>query len=160
MAYANHTLDYATELSDLRNRYVSVHPQSRLNVICKRLAQAEIGPTRLVTVVSAVEALARSLVIHTSSRTKAEIARVYESYRFEKPEMLVKEFLNWHGHLDPEIYFQEDTWSLFLSAVGFRNLIVHECTYLGQDKFPSLIQASEEVLSALIILGGLRKSET
>lgn len=160
MTYANPTLDYASELSGMRSLYVSVHPQSRLNVIRQRLAQAEIGPTRLVTVVSAVEALARSLVVHTSARTEAEIARVYESYRYENPETLVKEVLNLHGHLDPYIYFQEDTWSLFLSAVNFRNLIVHECTYLGQDKFPSLIQAGEEVLASLITLGGLRESET
>ena len=71
----------------------------------------------------------------------------------------MKEVLNRHGHLDPQTYFKEDTWSLFLSAVGFRNLIVHECTYLGQDKYPSLIQASEDILTSLIILGGLREVE-
>lgn len=97
MTYANPTLDYATELSDLRSRYVSVHPQSRLNVIRQRLAQAEIGPTRLVTVVSAVEALARSIAIHSSARTKADISRIYESYRYQNPETLVKTVLSSQG---------------------------------------------------------------
>ena len=157
MTYANTTLNYVTELSDLRSLYVSVNPQSRLNVIRQRLAQSEIGPTRLVTIVSAVEALARSLAVHESAKQGLEIASVYDSYRYEKPEALVKEVLNGHGYHDPQIYFKEDTWSLFLSAVGFRNLIVHECTYLGQDKYPSLIQASEDVLAALINLGGLRE---
>lgn len=159
MTYANPTLDYATELSDLRSLYVSVHPQSRLNVIRQRLAKSEIGPTRLVTIVSAVEALARSLAVHASVKQGLEIASVYDSYRYEKPEALVKEVLNRYGDIEPQTYFKEDTWSLFLSAVGFRNLIVHECTYLGQDKYPSLIQASEDILTSLIILGGLREVE-
>ena len=157
MTYANTTLNYVTELSDLRSVYVSANPQSRLYVIRQRLAQSEIGPTRLVTIVSAVEALARSLAVHASAKQGLEIARVYDDFRYEKPEALVREVLNKYGRYDPKTYFKEDTWSLFLSAVGFRNLIVHECTYLGQDKYPSLIEASEDVLNALINLGDLRE---
>lgn len=134
---------------------MSVRPQARLNVILERLAHPEIGPTRIVTVVSAVEALARSLVVHARTMTDAEIDSVYHEYRFKDPKALVEKVLIQHGHGDPSVYFVGDTWPLFGHAVNFRNLVVHECTFIGQDKYPSLIEASEEVLSALIKLGGL-----
>lgn len=63
--------------------------------------------------------------------------------------------LKLHKFDDPAVYFIGDTWQLFGHAVEFRNLVVHESTYLGQDKYPSLVEASEKVLSALIKLGGL-----
>lgn len=43
----------------------------------------------------------------------------------------------------------------FLLAVEFRNLVVHDATYLGGDKFPELIRACAEVLFALATLSGL-----
>jgi hypothetical protein len=140
MAFANPHVDYAAELRGLRETYAYAFPQSRLNVIHERLRPDEIGPARLVTVVSAVEALARSLAIHARARSKREVAELYAKYKHRAPVSLVEEVLHAHRHPDPSAYFAEDTWVLFKHAVEFRNLIVHECTYLGQDKYPSLIR--------------------
>jgi hypothetical protein len=49
---------------------------------------------------------------------------------------------------------------LFGYAVDYRNLLAHECTYLGLDKFPSLIEACEAVLEKLARLGGLNAKRT
>lgn len=154
MALANPYINYVDELKNLRDVYVSVPPRARLNVIRRRLAQPEIGPTRLVTIVSAVEALARSIAVHARNTAEAEIGSTYATYRYKDPKMLVAEALKLHNFGDPAVYFISDTWLLFGYAVDFRNLVVHECTYLGQDKYPSLIEASEEVLSAMIKLVG------
>ena len=54
-------------------------------------------------------------------------------------------------------YFPEDTWALYGYAVKFRNLVMHECTYLGDDKTKSLIQAAREVLEALREIAGLHE---
>jgi hypothetical protein len=51
-------------------------------------------------------------------------------------------------------FFGEDTWKCFVYAVDYRNLLVHECTYLGLDVFPSLIEACEAVLNKLEKLAG------
>ncbi len=160
MAIANSQVNYVEELLNLRNVYMLVHPQSRLNVINKRLEQPEIGPTRLVTVISAVEALARSLLIHRKAKTEADLISLYSSAKSKEADSLVVDFLKHCGHQDPALYFTGDTWQLFRHAINFRNLIVHECTYLGQDKYPSLIDAGLEVLSGLVVLGQLRAGRT
>ena len=150
MVKANPTVDYGEELTTLREVYISAFSQARLNIIHKKLECAEIGASRLVTIVSGVEALARSLVVHHKAQPKNEIGTIYKKYRLEKPEELVKLILKFNGHSTPSNYYKEDTWVLFKYAVEFRNLIVHECTFLGQDKYPSLIAACEEVLDSLI----------
>ncbi|KFN52141.1 hypothetical protein N790_12660 [Arenimonas malthae CC-JY-1] len=36
-------------------------------------------------------------------------------------------------------------------------MLVHECTYLGQDKYPQLHQACQDVLDKLTGLAGIAK---
>jgi len=72
----------------------------------------------------------------------------------------VAEYFAARGVPDPARHLGEDTWRLFGYAVDYRNMLAHECTYLGQDKFPSLIKACEEVLSALVKLGRVPEPRT
>jgi hypothetical protein len=58
-----------------------------------------------------------------------------------------------NGLSDPGSFFEDDNWKLFVYAVEYRNLLARDCTYLGQDKFPSLIAACEAVLEKLVQLG-------
>jgi hypothetical protein len=153
MARAAHGIDYEADLATIRANYVSATPRQRLAVIRQRLQDHHFGPNRLVTAVSAVEALARSLAMHTEVRRKSELAAVYPRYSHRKPERLIREYLQSKGVPDPETFFAEDTWELFGYAVSYRNLLAHECTYLGLEKFPSLIAACEDILSALVKLG-------
>ena len=159
MASANPSVDYKSELASIREMYVLGTPQVRLNVINNRLNEPEIGAVKLVTIVSCIEALVRSLVVHLKAQNKNEIQHVYEKHRNQKPESLVEEYLKHNGCNDCSSFYQDDTWVLFQNAVKFRNLIVHECTYLGQDKYPSLISACGEVLDSLIKLGKLTARE-
>lgn len=155
MALSNPSVDYVAERLKLRSIYVNAHPKQRLVVIRQRLAQPEIGATKLVTVVSAVEALARSLVVHSSAKSQADIDRIYSKIRSRAPEALVQDVLNAFQKGGTEGHFHEDTWPLFCEAVNFRNQVVHECTCLGQDKYPSLIAAALEVLEELVSIGAL-----
>ncbi|MDE2235770.1 MAG: hypothetical protein KGK44_09505 [Gammaproteobacteria bacterium] len=160
MASTNPEIDYVSELLKLRKTYVSAQPQSRLNVIRKRLANNEVGPTKLVTVVSAVEALARSLIIHGNAKTSEAVDRAYAQVKLKDADTLVEDYLRQLGQPKPTDFFVGETWLLFRNAVNFRNLVVHECTYLGQDKYPSLINAGLEVLENLVRLGGLRTARS
>jgi hypothetical protein len=156
MARANPEINYVEELLQLRRIYVEAAPQSRWNVIAQRLAHTEIGPVRLLTVVSAVEALARSLLMEVQTRGSSNKSRLYERHKSKEPHVLVEHLFVELRLPIPSEHFSEDTWALFRHAVNFRNLVVHECTYLGQDKYPSLIAASEEVLGELVKIGGIR----
>lgn len=155
MVLANASVDYVAERLKLRSIYVNSHPKQRLVVIRQRLAQPEIGATKLVTAVSAVEALARSLVVHSSTKSPADIDRIYSKVRNRAPEALVQDVFNTFQKGAAADHFHEDTWPLFCEAVNFRNQVVHECTYLGQDKYPSLVAATLEVLEELVSIGAL-----
>ena len=159
MASVNPSVDYKSELASIRETYVLSTPQARLNVIKRRLNELEIGAVKLVTIVSGIEALVRSLIVHLKAQNKTEIQQAYEKHRNQKPELLVEEYLKHYGYNDCSSFYQDDTWILFQYAVNFRNLIVHECTYLGRDKYSSLISACEEVLDSLVKLGKLTARE-
>lgn len=150
------------ELEALRKTYATSKPSARLNVIRQRLirAEAEIGPTRLVTLVSAVEALARSLVVHAPGRPPSTSPFRYQQVRLKAPSELVQEAFRLYGGPAAEQAFGEETWQLFELAHQFRNLVVHECTYLGQDKYPMLIGAAERVLEGLVLAAGLLRVVT
>jgi hypothetical protein len=156
MARAAHGIDYVAELLSIRDAYVTATPRQRFSIIRQRLEDHHFGPNRLVTSVSAIEALARSLALNHRAGTKSRIKKLYPRYRDRAPKTLVAEYLKSRGVDDANSFFGEDNWKLFGYAVEYRNLLVHECTYLGFDKFPSLIEACEAVLGKLAQLGGLR----
>jgi hypothetical protein len=145
------------ELEQLRNAHAVAKPGARLGVIRQRLAraEAETGPVRLVAVVSAVEALARSLVVHAPGRPTATSHFRYQQVRQKAPMDLVEEALRLHGGGPAAQQFGEAAWQLFGLAHQARNLVVHECTVLSHDKYPPLIAACERVLEGLVDTGGL-----
>lgn len=157
MVYARSDIDYVAELLNIRDNYVTATPRQRLSIIRQRLQDHHFGPNRLVTSVSAVEALARCLVMHTKAGSKAQLQSSYGKHKDRPPKSLVQEYLRSRGVSDAAEFFAEDTWRLFGYAVDYRNLLTHECTYLGQDKFPELIAACEEVLNRLAKLANVRE---
>ncbi len=160
MARAAHGIDYLAELDAMRDAYVKALPWQRLSVIRLRLKDHHFGPNRLVTSVSAVEGLARCLAIRSKGKTKTQIAQLYGQYRNRSPNALIEEYMLARGIKGLDAYFGEDTWKLFGYAVKYRNLIAHECTYLGLDKFPSLIESCEQILEKLTETAGLRGKRT
>lgn len=153
-------IDYEAELLNIRQDYICATPRQRLSIIRQRLEDHHFGPNLLVTAVSAVEALARTLAMSQKAKTKDELSKIYPKYKNRKPKPLITEYLLAKGITEPDAYFGEDTWRLFGYAIDYRNLLAHECTYLGLEKFPSLIDASNEVLNSLVKLGKIREKQT
>lgn len=162
MARANPEVDYVADLLRLRETYPKLSPSQRLNIIRQRLEDHHFGPNRLVTSVSAVEGLARSLVIRLGAKGKGQeaLAKAYRRNEKSSAKNLVEQYLLKKAKVRPEEHFGEETWKLFCHAENFRNLVVHECTYLGIDKFPSLISACEEVLEGLVRMAKIRERRT
>jgi hypothetical protein len=151
------TSDLHEHPDELQRVYAIATPAARLRVIKQRLASAhgEMGSTRLVTVISAVEALARSLVVHASGRPSSTAEMRHRQFLNTGPIELVEEVLRLRGAARGVLHFEHEQWELFEVAVRYRDLIVHECTFIGQDRHPHLIAATEAVLRGLIELAGL-----
>lgn len=145
------------ELEQLRTTYATARPAARLAAIRQRVARAamEGGPTRFLTAVSAVETLARSLVVHAPGRPASSAHFRYQQVRFRSLLELVEEALRLHGAAPALEQYGEETWQLFELAHEYRNLVVHECAYPGQDRYPALIAACQRVLEGLVVAGGL-----
>jgi hypothetical protein len=124
-------IDYEAELLTIRQNYICATPRQRLSVIRQRLEDHHFGPNLLVTAVSAVEALARTLAMSQKAKSKDELSKIYPQYKNRKPMTLVTEYLIAKGIIEPDAYFGEDTWRLFGYAIDYRNLLAHECTYLS-----------------------------
>jgi hypothetical protein len=149
-------VDYEADLANVRAGYVTLTPAQRMKIIGDRIADDPYnGPNKLVTMVSAVEGFARALVVQNNTVASDRMHKRYGKFRFCGPDFLVEKSLRLHRKSGASAYFEEDTWALFLLAVEFRNLVVHDATYLGGDKFPELIRACVEVLSALATLAGV-----
>jgi hypothetical protein len=152
-------IDYSAEAITVRDSYVGASLRQRLHIVRLRLEDNHFGPNRLVTTVSAVEALARSIAINCKAKSKADKQVIYSRYKYEKPEDLIIKCLKNYNISNPKEFFDQDNWELFGYAVEFRNLLVHECTYLGLDKFPSLIAACEEILESLVKLANISETQ-
>jgi hypothetical protein len=142
---------------ELQRAYAVATPAARLRAIRQRLASVhgEMATTRLVTLVAAVEALARSLVVHSFGRPTSTAEMRHRQFRDLGPRELAEEVLRLRGAARAAQHFEGDTWSLFEAAVQYRDLIVHECTFIGPHHSAQLIVAAESVLRGLIALAGL-----
>lgn len=132
-------------------------PAARLRAIRQRLAasHAEIGSTRVVTWVSAVEALARSLVVHAPGRPASTAEMRHRQYGATGPVELVEEVLRLWGAPRGAAHFEREDWELFEVAAVYRDLVVHECCTIGHDRHPHLVAATEAVLRGLVELAAL-----
>ena len=151
--------DFEAELSQLRRSYIEATPRQRLSIAQRRMRFPEHGPNVLVASVSAVEGFARCLAMHRRANTKPELSAIYPAYRFKGAEDLISEYLSDRKLGEPADFFGNDTWELFKFAVEYRNLLAHECTYLGQDLSPALVEACRSVLNGLAVSQGLNAAE-
>ena len=132
-------------------------PAARLREIKQRLAgtHGELGTTRLVALVAAVEALARSLVVHAVGRPASTAEMRHRQFRASGPLELVQEVLRLRNQPDGARKFGRGVWDDFEAATHWRDLVVHECTSIDPDLQPRLISAATSVLRGLIELAGL-----
>lgn len=135
--------------SELREIYVQSTPRQRLNIALQRIGNSDHDPNLLVTRVSAVEALARSLLVHHLASAQSDALSFYDVFRHSGPTSLVEAYFQVKCTSTPETVLGASVWESFGQAVHYRNLLVHECTYLGQDKTPALLDSCRNVLLKL-----------
>jgi hypothetical protein len=150
---------FETHLRELRRGYVEATLRQRLSVARQRIQNPERDPNRLIAFVSAAEGFARALCLNTRAPNRTERWAIYPEYWKRGTEDLITEYLAAKGCSPPPEYFGKDLWLLFHYAVQYRNLLAHECTYLGQDKTPALIEACRTVIKGLAAKEGLNADD-
>ena len=140
--------DYEKHLKKLREQYVSFNPRRRVKIAKQRISNPCHGPNLIVTYVSAIEGILRSLVVWNQTGSGKPKAGTYDKYKYTGVSKLYDKYLEQRNVKSEEIITAE-IYELVGYAVEYRNLLAHECTYLGQDKYPDLIDACQEFLSGL-----------
>ena len=149
--------DYEEHLRKLRKQYVRSYPRQRFNIAKQRISNPNHGPNLLVTYVSAIEGILRSLVVWKETVSDRPEAGTYDKYKYTGVSKLYDKYLEQRNAKSEEVIAAEK-YELVGYAVEYRNLLVHECTYLGQDKYPTLIDACQEFLSRLCAHAGIDDS--
>jgi len=94
-----------------------------------------------------------------ATELKAELSVIYPKYKRKGAEELIEQFLAARGLPPANDFFGEDIWGQFHYAVEYRNVLSHECTYLGQDRSPALIESCEAILHKLAAAAGLKVAD-
>lgn len=146
--------DYEEHLRKLRETYVRSYPRQRLNIAKQRIDNPCHGPNLLVTYVSAIEGILRSLVVWKETDSGRPGIETYNKYRRCGVHQLFEKYLQQHG-VRSDAIISAEKFELVGYAVEYRNLLAHECTYLGQNTYPDLIDACQEFLSRLCAHAGI-----
>jgi len=131
-------------ISELRAAYMEAPPRLRLRVALDRVRNPSCGPNRLIQTVSAVEGLARALVIDELVAQGTTVQRAYDDVQFTNASELVEKCLG-----DPKHHLAAEQWDDFRTAIKYRNILVHECTFLRQGYSERFIAAASDVFDVL-----------
>ena len=151
------SIDYEKHLRKLREQYVRSYPGQRLNIAKQRISNPSHGPNLIVTYVSAIEGILRSLVVWNETDSGRPGIKTYNKYKRCGVHQLYEKYLQQRG-VKSDVIIAAKKYELVGYAVEYRNLLAHECTYLGQDKYRDLIDACQEFLSGLCFHAGINDS--
>jgi len=143
-------MDLKSELEKLRESYITSSPDSRLKLIKDRLDDPAALPNKMVTRIAAMEGFVRSLLMFSQASSKAELKKIYHKFRYRKVQTMIEDYFSLKGRKPPEEEFGQEVWNTFKVAVEYRNLLVHECTFLGKRKYIPLETACETVYEKLV----------
>jgi hypothetical protein len=142
--------DYGQHLKGLRLDYVKrLTQRQRAHIALQRMQHPDAGVNLLVTAVSSVEGLARALALNIQIKGGAAPGRAYRDPRDRGAvDLLAGIVVPSRGTTMPALIGAED-WEEFKWAVRYRNLLIHESTFLRAGYCNRLLNATRAVFSAL-----------
>lgn len=150
------TMTYEEHLKNLRKLYYEAFSEQRLHVGKQRIENPDHRLNQIVTYVSAIEGLLRSLVLWDETAAGKSSQKTYEKYEHYGFKKLFSIYLEQRSTQSKDI-ITDDIYRLVEYAVKYRSLILaHECTNLGQDKYLDLIDACETFLHNLAKHAGIK----
>jgi hypothetical protein len=143
--------------AELRALYVSANLHQRYRVVLDRIQNPEHGPNQLVTAVAALEGFARAVAVKYLVSSTVPLDVAYAQVRRLGPiELLVQHVLPALG-TNAEAAFDSTQWQFLPQAIEFRNLLVHEATYLHGGTCATLIRATLHVFDRVADLSGAKR---
>lgn len=141
---------------ELRQLYVQGNLRQRYVVAASRIACPDHGPNQVVASVAALEGFARAIAVKALVTNGATPEDAYDKLRWAKPiELVEKHALPALGTTAAKA-FEAHEWELVPTAVEFRNLLVHEATYLHGGTCRQLVDAAVHVFERLAELSGAK----
>lgn len=141
--------DYDEHIKITRDGYINATVKQRYKVIEGKLNNPLLKSSELVSIVSGIEGLSRSMLLEklTNESGKSRIAEYTKTVRNMGPAELIREYIMPDSCED---VFGEFEWKIFNSAISYRNLIVHEATTLRQSYSKQLLEISYHIYDKLI----------
>jgi len=143
--------DYNKHLSLLRSSYITLNTEQRFRVARERIKEGGSYPNLIVVYVSAIEGVLRSLVVQLEAQASGlDKQSCYEKNERESVKSLLKKYTKLKMRNNKTIKLvDKSTLELVDYAVLYRNLLVHDCTYLREGISIKLIEACQLFLEAL-----------
>jgi len=152
--------DFEMHYKKLRELYLRATTKQRILVAIDRMRYPDAGPNLLITAVSAVEALARAMALEVERRSGRPLRAAYRRLRNLGPvELLEKVVARAHGVRVSDL-IGPGTWEEFQWAVKYRNLLLHEGTYLAQLYSRPLLRSTHALFDKLVRLSEIRDKPT
>ena len=124
------TLQDQIPAAELREIYMRGTLRQRYSIAKQRLSDPAVEPNRVVTAVAALEGFSRAVAVSIAVAKGKALEVAYGELRWTKPIDLLR------LHIIPGLGVQqhrlgtEEEWAILETAVEFRNLLVHEATFL------------------------------
>ena len=141
--------DYQTHIDGLRAVYAAARPWQRAEIARQRMADPMLDTNQLITCVSAVEALARSLAVEARVKGGEKPEDAYTALRFKNAEELLEQVVAPAHETTMGALVEHDNWTEFKWAVQYRNLLIHEGASLREGYTNRLLSATRSVFSAI-----------
>jgi hypothetical protein len=139
---------------ELRDLYIRANPRQRYRVALDRIEGPELGPSLFVNVMSALEGFARTVAVHAQVEKGEPVEAAYSRLRNVGPIQLIADHICPAYRMTPAELFAAADWASLPDAVKFRNLLVHEATFLNGGTSRALIEAARRILDRLAKLSG------
>ncbi len=146
--------DSQISAKELRAIYQQGTVRQRYRIAVSRIDNPHLGPSVLVNTVSALEGFARCVAVRQRISAGEDAEKVYTDLKFVGPVELLRDHVCVRFGVDPALAFGNDAWCQIDEAVEFRNLLVHEATYLHGGTCRRLIAATRHCLQCIARLAG------
>lgn len=138
----------------LRDRYINATLRQRYSVAMARIDNPDHGPNRVVAAVAALEGFSRAVAVKAAMTNGETLEAAYSRLQWMKPLDLLEANVLPALHTTASEAFDPDMWQILPEAIEFRNLLVHEATYLHGGTCEHLVAAAVHVLERIGRLAG------
>jgi hypothetical protein len=140
--------------NQLRELYVRGTLRQRYGIACQRIDHPELGPSVLVNAVSALEGFSRAVAVRALIETGTKLEEAYEYHRRASVVHLIARHICPILRTTPVKAFGAKAWGRIPLALEYRNLLIHEATFLNGGTCRQLIAATRHCLDRLATLTG------